>query len=747
MLPEDKPRPLSEFRHSIWIMLGLFFFVFISRLVITLVHPIEVGIDAAYYTINVLSLLSGGYLYYDAPIFAFAVAAFFSVLCGGNVIVGVKVASAFFAALLSVGMFFAAYTLSQGDWRVGAIAGILTAMDVSMLQLSTSLVKNEAALAFLPFAIAFLYRYFAYGHKPGDLGGFMLTGILTVLSHLMTVAWLFAAIIAFMGYEVLKYLKEHKGVKELGRLIIPLGLAGLCFLGVYSFFDFFIPAANTWYTSSSLMKAAYYSTDIEGINLILNIIGIAQPFIPETANIFEWFNIMYISAILILAVFGTIFLLKRNKLGDRMVIMLWAINILMGFILGGWLIRFQLMSFVPIYLILAMTLIPLTGILTKGVGSISRFLGANWKPKQSVQLGITLIVIVSLVGCTIPHFYWTGSQIIQPYVTASELESIEELDGQFSKNVLLYAPHGVNYFVTARTGYESPPDWGDSDWPIYCAKKMYRDFREQNQESYYLITNNQSPFIEYSLSNHYCNVSSPQKFDLIRDSFNLTVTADSLAERLHCYLRWVNDYSRVRYLTIERLVNKSWNTQIILENLPDGLYEVYIAPYNLSERRIENKQYWCGFYIYHFSSLPISHLSLTDLIYEVTGSGSYHVFGLNLTNAEQINLQDLKVDPHSLSTDQEFIQPYIFLFTPFFLIPYGILPNSNFFLILLLCPLNVIYIFTLSRTIGKGIKYMYIHHPTITSVFADANKSPNTMVPSPRSGSAYSHGMQLFLFR
>ena len=209
-MEEDEHRHHGGLHRSLWIILGLFLFVFISRLIITLAYPIELGIDGAYYTINVLSLLSGGFLYYDAPVFAFAVAAFFSILCGGNIIVGVKLTSAFFAALLSVGMFFAAYTLSQGDWRVGAIAGILTAFEVSLLQFSASLIKNEAALAFLPFAIAFLYRYLAYSHKPRDLAGFVFTGILTVLSHLMTVAWLFAAIIAFMGYEALKYFREHK---------------------------------------------------------------------------------------------------------------------------------------------------------------------------------------------------------------------------------------------------------------------------------------------------------------------------------------------------------------------------------------------------------------------------------------------------------------------------------------------------------------------------------------------------------
>lgn len=746
-MEEDEHRHQGGLHRSLWIILGLFLFVLISRLIITLAYPIELGIDGAYYTINVLSLLSGGFLYYDAPVFAFAVAAFFSILCGGNIIVGVKLTSAFFAALLSVGMFFAAYTLSQGDWRVGAIAGILTALEVSMLQFSASLLKNEAALAFLPFAIAFLYRYLAYGYKPKDLAGFVFTGILTVLSHLMTVAWLFAVIIAFIGYEATKSFRHNRDAKELGKLIIPICLAGLSFLGVYAFFDFFIPAANTWYTSSSLVKAAYYSTEIETINLILNIVGIAQPLIPATPNIFEWFNMIYVSAILVLAALGAIFLLKRNRFGDRMVVMLWAVNILMGFALGGWLIRFQLMGFVPMYLILAITLIPLTEILAKGVNSSFRFFRSNWKPKQSIQVGIALIVLIGLVGCTIPYFYWTASQEVRPCVTASEIESIEMLEGQLTQDALVYAPHGVNYFVTSRADYESPPDYGDREWPIYCSQKMYRDFREHNRVSYYLISSNQSPFIEYSPRNRYCDVSSPLKFDLVRDSFNLVVASNSSVKRLHFYLRWVEDYSRVLYVTVERLGNESWNTQIFIDHLPEGLYEVYISPNSLSERSIESKQFWCSFLIYHFSSLPLTGISLTDLVFKVTGSEHYQVFTVNTTVAEQISLQDLKVGPHALSNDPEFIQPYMFLFTPFFFIPYSILPQSNFVLILILCPLNAIYVIALCRTIGKGFKYMYLQMTNLPSVFADIYRSPSTMVPSPRMSSSYSQGTQLFFFR
>jgi len=245
LLSEDDYSPRKNQWLNLAIMLILFLTVFISRLLTTLAYPIEVGIDGAYYTINVLSLLNEGLLFYDAPIFSFAIAAFFTILLGGNVILGVKIASAFFAGLLTVGLYYAGYTLTKGDWRAGLIAGILGFLDVSMLEFSTSLVKNEAALAFLPFAIAFLYRYMALGHRPRDLLAFIIMGIFTVLSHLMTVAWLFATVISILGYETIKAIRAREGFRVLRRLILPVGIAGLCFVSVYLFFDFLIPAGNT----------------------------------------------------------------------------------------------------------------------------------------------------------------------------------------------------------------------------------------------------------------------------------------------------------------------------------------------------------------------------------------------------------------------------------------------------------------------------------------------------------------------
>jgi hypothetical protein len=132
---------LRRFRIEVSITIILFILTLLTRLPVTLSFPIEVGIDGAYYTLNVYTLLNGGFLYYDAPIVVFAIAGFFS-LIAQDIIVGVKIASAFFEGVLVVGIFYAAWNYTEGDWRIGLIAGVLCWIDVSQFILSTSLVKN-----------------------------------------------------------------------------------------------------------------------------------------------------------------------------------------------------------------------------------------------------------------------------------------------------------------------------------------------------------------------------------------------------------------------------------------------------------------------------------------------------------------------------------------------------------------------------------------------------------------------------
>ena len=689
----------------------LFLLALITRFIATLAYPIEVGIDGAYYTINVTSLLTEGILYYDAPILSFAVAALFTLGLGGNVIVGVKLTSAFFASLLTVGMFYAGYTLSDGDPRVGLIVGLLTTFDVFLFHAATSLVKNEAALAFFPFAVAFLYRFISRGQKLGDFAGFLVMGIFTVLSHLMTVAWLFAAVIAFLGYESFKRLKEGQNFKQIGRLVTPIAFSGACFLGVYVLFDFLIPAGDTWYTSSSLLKAANYTTSFDTMQAVMNFFGLAQSSSPATILVFDWLYTLYVTLIVVLTALGAIFLLKRNRIGDRLVILLLITNMLIGFIMGSWLIRFLMMNFLPLYLILGLSLIPIMDKIASGLNYSFRRIGFRTRP--NLRYILTILIIMGLVTLAIPNFYYVASTKIHPHVTPEELQSIKSLEGRFPETSLLYAPQGINYFVTSRTGYEARPDWGYSSQPVYCARKMYYDLRINQRPSYFVLMTNNSPFFHNTLANQYARIEGLTNFDLVKNELQLTIVTEQSSNNLFCSLRHI-DHDKVDLsYTLAESRDKTWTASLSLEGLADGLYIVYIAPNRISISNPNIQKCWLVFYIYCLSTLPEPHVPVDDLIYEAETAGTIHVMGVNLTTATRINLLQLNLYRTNQNNAQTYPELFMIGLTPFYFIPYKQFSASTFVLVLLLCPLNAIYLLGLIQLIGWITKHASFKIPKI----------------------------------
>ena len=696
LLSEDDYSPRKNPWLNLAIVLILFLVVFISRLVTTLMYPIEVGIDGAYYTINVLSLLNEGMLFYDAPILSFAVAAFFTVLLGGNVIVGVKIASALFAALLTVGLYYAGYTLTKGDWKAGLIAGILGFLDVSMLEFSTSLVKNEAALAFLPFAIAFLYRYMAMGNRRRDLLWFTIMGIFTVLSHLMTVAWLFATVIAILGYEGIKAVRAREGFTVLRRLIGPVGVAGLCFISVYVLLDFLIPAGNTWYTSSSLWKAANYSSGIGTLETMVNVFGLPLSTLTETPWLIELTAQLSLGLILVLAFLGALYLLGRNNIGDRMLIMLVITNFLIGFMLGGWSFRFSLMSFLGVYLVIGASLIPFIKKSTLGIQGLANYFGRRQINIRALQLGILSIAIIAVVVLSVPNFYWTATQKVEPYVSQAELQHIDALEGQFPEDAMLYAPHGVNYFITSRTGYETLPDWGESHWPIYCAKMMFYDITVRGRPSYFIATTYPSAFSHNLIPCDYASIKSVQSFDLIKNDLNLTVITDSTILHLYAYVRKTDDHSQEIYTIFHQSSSTTWNTTVSLNGLADGMYEVFISPRQFISGHVLQNRPWCGFYFYHFSRMSRDQVHVSDLIDPVWESGDYHAFTVNQSIATELSLLNLRIRQNPTPDILTPFDPYLLAGMPFFFLPYEQFSLPTFVLILILCPLNAIYLMTLA---------------------------------------------------
>jgi hypothetical protein len=674
------------------IVLSLFVFTVVVRLATTLAYPIEVGLDGAYYTIDVTSLLGGHYLYYDAPIVAFAVAAGFTVLCGGNVIVGVKVASAVFGGLLNVGMYFAAKTFSGGDWRAGFVAGALTALDVSFFQMVTSLVKNEAALAFLPFALAFFYRY-AVHHRRVDLLGFTATGILLTLSHLVTAVWLFATLIAYAGLDFLWHVRQKQWRVGFRQMLLPLGLSGLAFLGVYLVLDLLIPSAPTWYTSTSLFKAAEYSTSVEALSSVFGFLAFVQPYSAQVPLVVTVFRFLYIGVVGIFTLLGLVVCVARNKLDERAIVALVSCNVLIGLLLGTWLFRFQAMFFVPAYLLTSVGALMFIDKVSGWLAEAAKTRNRRWFSRRRIGFVLTLGLTLGVGALAVPNFSWTATTFIKPPVTTVDLEAIDAMQGLFPDQVMLYAPHGINYFITSRTGYEVQPDWGDSNWPAYCAKKMFRDISQGDRPSYYVITPDNAAFFWAlnPLANQLAGVVSVENFDFVDSTLNITVQATRSLYSVWCTLADASDSSSQRTVMLTPSAGDYWSALIDLSQLPQGLFELFIGPQQLPYDVQPPRESGINGFVYHFSSLPQPRIHLRDLIRFVALPGAYRIYGVNITTARQVNLLNRAVEPPVAAEVPELPAFHMYLIAPFIALSFGAGDISNFILLLVICPLTAMY--------------------------------------------------------
>jgi hypothetical protein len=362
-----------------------------------------------------------------------------------------------------------------------------------------------------------------------------------------------------------------------------------------------------------------------------------------------------------------------------------------------------------------------------GVNQLLRRVGKLQKP--NLRHFLTVSIVAFLVTLAIPNFFYVATEEIHPWVSPQDLRSIETLQGKFPDDTLLYAPQGINYFVTSRTGYEAPPARDYNDWPVRCARKMYYDVQIKGRPSYYIITSNQSPFVQNSLNNQYAKIEGLTNFHLIRDELKLTITTTNWTDHIYCSIRHV-DHTKVDLShPLMPSKRKVWNASLTLDGLDDGLYMVYITPETLSDPNPNSQQCWFIFYVYHFSTLPEQQIPLDDLVYEVEGSHNIHVMGVNTTTAQRINLLQLNLFTPPAENEQIQPEPILIAMTPFYFIPYKQFFFSNFILILLLCPLNTIYLLALIRFAGGIFKRLSIVLEKISQI-QNRTLNPRNVVPN-----------------
>ena len=682
---------LSRYRIEVIVCLVLFFLTMASRLVSTMAYPIEVGLDGAYYTLNVFTLINGGFFYYDAPVVSFAIAGFFSLLVH-DIILGVKIASAFFEAMLVIGVFFAAWSFTESDWRAGLIAGVLCCVDVSQFQLVTSLVKNQSALAFLPFAIVFFYRFLYQGRRWYDFVGFIVFGCLTTLSHLMTAAILFVALIVVTGYEFIIQLWHREWRIALQKLALPLIVGGLIFLGVYLGFDLLIPAADTWYTSSSLIKATGYTTSLAwgGVMSLADffLMGFNPLLHPITWDL--WLHI----GIALLIGIGIVLLFVRNKPNDRVALALFFSTVLLGLGLPSWAFRFNGMLFVSLYIILAMGLVVIVDKLVEIISNRLTKLRTARHGKPILALSLLVIILGGMMWIAIPRFTLTSTRIT-PRVFPQDLSSIDAMQGMFPDDVKLYAIHGIEYFITSRTWYEAAPASESENFPVYAAQHMYYHLTNDSRPSFFVI----SPWSRFlgnlqPIENDLLEVLSFGYFDLFNNSLTIRLRSATSIHSVQCFLTSMDDPSASVQVLLTELPGNIWRVNLSLSVLPEGMFRLRIVPFRDTHPAQPDFANIIGdseqLLLYHFESLPRQHIRLSELLVLEATPGWYQVFGVNTTTASAIDLLNLDVQLPDFPGPPRPPDPYMLVSAPLYYLPFfGDL--SNFIIILVFCPLLALY--------------------------------------------------------
>ncbi|MDO8056004.1 MAG: hypothetical protein Q6361_04020, partial [Candidatus Hermodarchaeota archaeon] len=227
-------------------------------------------------------------------------------------------------------------------------------------------------------------------------------------------------------------------------------------------------------------------------------------------------------------------------------------------------------------------------------------------------------------------------------------------------------------------------------------KKMFYDITVQGRPSYFISTTYPSAFSHSLIPCDYASIVSVQSFDLIKNNLNLTIITDSSILHLYAYVRKTNDHSQEIYTIFEQSSPTTWNTIVSLNGYADGMYEVFISPRRFTSGRVSQSRPWCGFYFYHFSRISRDQVHVSDLIEPVWESGDYHAFTVNQSIATELSLLNLRIRQNPTPDIPTPFDPYLMAGMPFFFLPYEQFSLPTFVLILILCPLNAIYLMTLA---------------------------------------------------
>ncbi len=116
-------------------------------------HPLIYGIDGPYYLIQVRSLLEHGFLKYSDPPLAFGVFSLFTMICMGDLTLGIRIGLALFSSLCIVPLFFWVKKVTDSAIS-GYTASTVCLFSAPHIRLMNDLLKNALGAFFL---LSFIY--------------------------------------------------------------------------------------------------------------------------------------------------------------------------------------------------------------------------------------------------------------------------------------------------------------------------------------------------------------------------------------------------------------------------------------------------------------------------------------------------------------------------------------------------------------------------------------------------------------
>jgi hypothetical protein len=238
------------------------------------------------------------------------------------------------------------------------------------------------------------------------------------------------------------------------------------------------------------------------------------------------------------------------------------------------------------------------------------------------------------------------------------------------------------------------------------AKKMFKDITEGDRPSYYVITPDNDGFwwAFQPLANPLAEVVSLKNFDFVGSSLNVTVQASRSLYAVSCTLAHTSDSSSRTTLALTAAPNNYWNGVIDMSQFSEGLFDLFVAPLQYSSPVELPRESGINGFVYHFSSLPQSQVHLGDLIRHVALPGAYHVKGVNITTARQLDLLNRAVEPPLQSAGSNLPALHMFLIAPFIALSFGANELSSFILLLVVCPLTAMYWIGVSAAITQLLR-------------------------------------------